>query len=61
VPVGVLTGAVLHTTGTVGAGDRSIVVVLTQHPEGTPFAKAVPMLTALVRTLRVPGAVPAPA
>jgi hypothetical protein len=58
-PAGILTGAVLHTTGTVGAGDRCIVVVLTQHPEGTPFAKAAVVLTGLVRTLRVPGAVPA--
>jgi len=60
-PASILTGAVLHTTGTVGAGDRAIVVVLTQHPEGTSFAKAAVVLTGLVRTLRVPGAVPTPA
>jgi hypothetical protein len=31
-------GEVLHTTGTVGAGDRMIVVVLTVHRHGTSFA-----------------------
>ena len=55
--VGILDGAVLHTTGTVGAGDRSIVVVLTQHPTGTLFSRAVAELTRLVRSLPVPGAV----
>ncbi|MFF7475750.1 hypothetical protein [Streptomyces sp. NPDC008092] len=30
----------LHTTGTVGAGDRSIVAVFTLHPQGTPFGAA---------------------
>jgi hypothetical protein len=59
-PVGLLSGAVLHTTGTVGTGDRSIVVVLTQYPQGTSFGRAVTVLTHLVRTLRVPGGVPAP-
>jgi len=48
-------GEVLHTTGTVGENDRSIVAVLTLHPEGTSFAKAVSTLTALVRSLPVPG------
>jgi hypothetical protein len=48
-------GEVLHTTGTVGANDRSIVAVLTLHPEGTSFAKAVGTLTALTRSLPVPG------
>jgi hypothetical protein len=43
----------------VGAGDRSIVVVLTQSPTGTTFAKATALLTRLVRSLPVPGGVPA--
>jgi hypothetical protein len=55
-----LTGEALHTTGTVGAGDRAIVVVLTLHPDGTPYAQAGATLTRLVRSLRIPGAVPAP-
>jgi hypothetical protein len=58
VPVSILSGAVLHTTGTVGDGDRTIVVVLTQHPEGTSFATASATLTGLVRSLSVPGGVP---
>ncbi|WP_433361177.1 hypothetical protein ACQPZX_28025 [Actinoplanes sp. CA-142083] len=45
----------LHTTGTVGPDDRSIVVVLTLHPDGTPFAKAYNALTGIVRSLNVPG------
>jgi hypothetical protein len=53
----ILNGAVLHTTGTVGAGDRTIVVVLTQSPTGTTFAKATALLTRLVRSLPVPGGV----
>jgi hypothetical protein len=57
--VGILDGAVLHTTGTVGANDRAIVVVLTQQATGTPFSKAIANLTRLVRSLPVPGAAPA--
>jgi hypothetical protein len=45
----------LHTTGTVGPDDRSIVVVLTLHPDGTPFATAYNALTGIVRQLDVPG------
>ncbi|MFJ9901053.1 hypothetical protein ACIQPR_47900 [Streptomyces sp. NPDC091280] len=48
----------LHTTGTVGAGDRSIVAVFTLHPQGTPFGAAYSALDTLVRSLNVPGAVP---
>jgi hypothetical protein len=48
------TGEVLHTTGTVGAGDRSIVVVLTAHPVGTPYGAAAAVVTDLVRSLPVP-------
>jgi hypothetical protein len=51
-------GEVLHTTGTVGPGDRVIVAVLSVHPNATPYAKATKTLTALVRSLAIPGAVP---
>jgi hypothetical protein len=54
VPVDLLSGAVLHTTGTVGADDGVIVVVLTQYPAGTSFASAVSTLTKLTRSLPVP-------
>ncbi|MFI8193445.1 hypothetical protein ACIF8T_32510 [Streptomyces sp. NPDC085946] len=47
----------LHTTGTVGTGDRSIVAVLTLHPDGTPYGKAYTDLGRLVRSLDVPGGV----
>ncbi|GID94293.1 SH3 domain-containing protein [Amorphoplanes digitatis] len=45
----------LHTTGTVGSDDRAIVVVLTLHPDGTPYAKAYNALTGIARSLAVPG------
>lgn len=51
---------VLHTTGVVGAGDRSIVVVFTLHPTGAAFLDARNALTGLVRGLSVPGATAAP-
>jgi hypothetical protein len=54
-----MSGEVLHTTGVVGAGDRAIVAVLTSHPDGTPYAGATSAVTGLVRSLRIPGAVPA--
>ncbi|WP_235018362.1 D-alanyl-D-alanine carboxypeptidase family protein [Thermomonospora echinospora] len=38
---------VLHTTGTVGEGDRRIVVVLTLHPAGGSFRMAATRLTEL--------------
>jgi hypothetical protein len=44
-------GEVLHTTGTVGAGDRTIIVVLTVHRHGTSFARATAVVTALTRSL----------
>jgi hypothetical protein len=47
----------LHTTGTVGVDDRSIVAVFTLHPSGTPYGKAYTDVTRLTRTLDVPGAV----
>jgi hypothetical protein len=45
----------LHTTGTVGQDDRTIVAVLTLHPDGTPFAAAYNALTGIVDSLAVPG------
>jgi hypothetical protein len=36
------------------------VVVLTQHPDGTTFARAVTTLSGLTRSLRVPGGVLTP-
>ncbi|MDQ0772113.1 hypothetical protein QF026_000579 [Streptomyces aurantiacus] len=46
----------LHTTGTVGAGDRTIVAALTLHPVGTSYGKAYTDLGRLTRGLDVPGA-----
>ncbi|NEC85117.1 hypothetical protein [Streptomyces sp. SID12501] len=46
----------LHTTGTVGTGDRAIVAVLTLHPVGTSYGKAYTDLGRLTRSLDVPGA-----
>jgi hypothetical protein len=51
----------LHTSGTVGKNDRVIVVVLSLHAIGTSFQRAAYDLTRLTRSLRVPGAVRAPA
>jgi hypothetical protein len=47
----------LHTTGTVGVDDRTIVAVFTLHPSGTQYGKAYTDVTRLTRTLTVPGAV----
>ncbi|KDN75999.1 hypothetical protein DF19_20900 [Streptomyces olindensis] len=52
-----LTRPALHTTGTVGADDRSIVAVLTLHPVGTSYGKAYTDVGRLTRSLNVPGAV----
>lgn len=52
-----LVSGALHSTGTVGADDRSIVAVLTLHPEGTSYGTASSRLTRLVGSLDVPGAV----
>ncbi|MEG8279850.1 hypothetical protein [Streptomyces sp. AHA2] len=54
-----LTRPALHTTGTVGSGDRSIVAVLTLHPEGTTYGKAYTDIGRLTRSLNVPGSVAA--
>ena len=47
----------LHTTGTVGADDRSIVAVFTLHPSGTPYEQAYAAVTQLTAALPVPGGV----
>ncbi|MGW1780480.1 hypothetical protein ACWCQQ_15255 [Streptomyces sp. NPDC002143] len=52
-----LTRRALHTTGTVGTGDRSIVAVFTLHPTSTSFGAAYTDLGRLVRSLNVPGGV----
>ncbi|MEV8517816.1 hypothetical protein [Dactylosporangium sp. NPDC051484] len=49
-----MTDEVLHTTGTVGAGDRYIVAVLSGHPDGTQFAKAAAALTKITGSLPLP-------
>ena len=50
----------LHTTGTVGAHDRTIVVVLSLHTPGTGYRQAFYNLTRLTRSLKVPGVKLAP-
>ncbi|MDG6102962.1 hypothetical protein Daura_40375 [Dactylosporangium aurantiacum] len=52
-----MSGEVLHTTGTVGDGDRYVVAVLSVHPNGTQFAKAAAALTKLTGSLPLPAAV----
>jgi hypothetical protein len=52
-----LTRPALHSTGTVGADDRSIVAVLTTHPVGTSYGKAYTDIGRLTRSLNVPGGV----
>ncbi|WDV49611.1 hypothetical protein PV963_04125 [Streptomyces coeruleorubidus] len=52
-----LTRPALHTTGTVGADNRTIVAVLTLHPVGTSYGKAYTDLGRLTRSLNVPGGV----
>jgi hypothetical protein len=44
-------GEVLHTTGTVGAGDRWIIAVLTLNPDGSRFATASAGLTRMIRSI----------
>ncbi|MET8825599.1 hypothetical protein ABZX40_31605 [Streptomyces sp. NPDC004610] len=51
-----LTRPALHTTGVVGAGDRTIVAVLTLHPAGTAYGRAYTDIGRLTRSLNVPGA-----
>jgi hypothetical protein len=52
-----LTRPALHTTGTVGANDRTIVAVLTLHATGTTYGKAYTDIGRLTRSLNVPGGV----
>ncbi|TWD82731.1 hypothetical protein FB561_3871 [Kribbella amoyensis] len=52
-----LTSEALHTTGTVGTDDRTIVAVYTLHPDGTGYGKAYSDLTRLTRSLTVPGGI----
>ncbi|TDW24052.1 hypothetical protein EV650_2915 [Kribbella kalugense] len=47
----------LHTTGTVGVDDRTIVSVFTLHPSGTPYEQAYAAVTQLTAALTVPGGV----
>ncbi|WP_369268823.1 hypothetical protein AB5J55_01215 [Streptomyces sp. R11] len=51
-----LTRPALHSTGTVGAGDRFVVAVFTLHPVGTSYGKAFTDIGRLTRSLDVPGA-----
>lgn len=55
-----LSSEALHTTGTVGENDRTIIAVYTLHPDGTPYATAYSKVNALTRTLNAPGATPLP-
>lgn len=55
-----LASEALHTTGTVGENDRTIVAVYTLHPDGTPYATAYSKLNALAHSLNVPGGTPLP-
>ncbi|MFF4522670.1 D-alanyl-D-alanine carboxypeptidase family protein [Streptomyces bluensis] len=52
-----LTQRALHSTGTVGTGDRSIVAVFTLQPQSTSFGAAYTNLNRLVRSLNVPGGI----
>jgi hypothetical protein len=56
-----LVSEALHTTGTVGADDRTIVAVYTLHPSGTPYEQAYAAVTQLTAALTVPGGVRAEA
>jgi hypothetical protein len=49
-----MSGEVLHTTGTVGAGDRYIVALLSVHPNGSSYARATAALTKITRELPLP-------
>jgi len=47
----------LHTTGTVGPDDRTIIAVYTLHPRGTPYEDAYAAVTRLTAALTMPGGV----
>lgn len=55
-----LVSPLLHTTGTVGSGERSIVVVFTTYPKDTTWPQGAAAVTRLSRSLGpfVPGARP---
>jgi len=55
-----LVNEALHTTGTAGTEDQSIIAVYSLHPDGTPYGKAYTDLTRLTRSLDVPGGIRAP-
>ncbi|HEY3480935.1 MAG TPA: hypothetical protein VGL02_18735, partial [Streptomyces sp.] len=55
-----ITRPALHSTGTVGTGDRTIVAVFTLQPQNTAFGTAYSNVNSLVRTLDVPGGSPLP-
>jgi len=55
-PVDLVSDA-LHTTGTVGPGDRTIIAVFTLHPSGTQYERAYTEVTRLTAALTVPGGV----
>ncbi|AXB48850.1 hypothetical protein A4R43_27795 [Amycolatopsis albispora] len=46
-----LTSPLMHTSGTVGAGDEKIVVVLTLQDKDTPFRESANRITALTKTV----------
>ena len=46
----------MHTTGTVGSGDRAIVAVLSLQPHGTAAEEAAERVTRVTQALNVPGA-----
>lgn len=50
----------MHTTGTVGSGDRAIVAVLSLQPHGTAAEEASERVTRVTQALNVPGATYAP-
>ncbi|MGZ0147541.1 hypothetical protein ACXJJ3_10760 [Kribbella sp. WER1] len=55
-----LVSEALHTTGTVGTDDRTIVAVYTLHPSGTPYEQAYADVNRLTAGLTVPGGVRVP-
>ncbi|MBV9139948.1 MAG: hypothetical protein JO115_03360 [Pseudonocardiales bacterium] len=46
-----LTRRAMHTSGTIGADHNMIMVLLSLHPEGTPYQTSAQQVTAIVRAL----------
>jgi hypothetical protein len=46
-----LTRRAMHTSGTIGADHNTIMVLLSLHPEGTPYQTSAQQVTAIVRAL----------